>query len=131
MDVADIVITIKIASFCRELAHNTLATLARDEGQSALYARARAALGAGNVGQALEADLDALHAIALRRTGHGLYPSSLRGFSLLPGTSASHGAQQWSCPQGLCAGRGRVVPGRPVPTCSLTGRPLTAKPLGS
>jgi hypothetical protein len=122
-------IKVKISGFCRQLGDDTLERLAREEGQFAVYARARAALESGSIDQALEADLDALNAIVVASTGHGLYPTSTRSLSSLPGTSGAHGAQWWSCPLDACVGRGRVKPSQPTPTCGITGDPLTTKPL--
>ena len=61
-------IKVKISGFCGQLGDDALEQLAREEGQFAVYARARAALESGSVDQALEADLDALNACGCRKS---------------------------------------------------------------
>ncbi|MEU0519996.1 hypothetical protein [Streptosporangium sp. NPDC006007] len=122
-------IRVKISGFCRELGDETLLLLAREEGKEPVYLRVRAALESGRMDREFEADLDVLSSMVEDSTGHGLFPSATRGYSPLPGMSGSAGAQWWSCPRDRCAGRGRVMAGRPTPVCGVGGEPMTAKPL--
>ncbi|MEV4290602.1 hypothetical protein AB0K40_34275 [Nonomuraea bangladeshensis] len=122
-------VEVKIASFCRELGDDTLEGLAREENALAAYLRARSAIRAGRVDQELEADLDALDRAVLSATGQGLFPSGNRAFQPLPGAQGAGGARFWECPRGLCAGRGRVRPGQPAPSCGASGEPLKSGPL--
>lgn len=122
----------KVAAFCRELGDTALADMARQESDMELvYRRAEQSLSAGRIGPELEADLDALDAMARRVAGQGLYPSPTRSTYTgpLPGAVTGSGAQWWTCPQGRCAGRGRVKPGQDPPSCAATGESLVAGPL--
>jgi hypothetical protein len=121
-------LTTKIAAFCRELGENTLAGLAREQNKEAVFKRAEDALKAGEIGPALEADLDALDAALRRAYGQGLFQVT-RGYTPLPPYIGDSGARWWTCPRDLCAGRGRVRPGQDPPICATAGRPLTAGPL--
>lgn len=122
-------IRVKISAFCLQLADPSLESLARDAGQLEIYMRARTALESGTIEPTLEADLDALQAIVLAATGHGLYPTTQRGFGFLPGAARGHSAQIWVCPRAACAGRGRVRPGQHTPTCNASGEPLQPEQL--
>ncbi len=121
----------KIAIFCRELGDSTLLGIAcQDKDMEPVYRRAEESLKAGSAGPELEADLDALDALVRAVEGQGLYPSATRTiFGPLPGSVTGTGAQWWTCPRGLCAGRGRVKPGQAPPTCAATGDSLIAGPL--
>ncbi|HUN31131.1 MAG TPA: hypothetical protein VMU95_03860 [Trebonia sp.] len=119
----------KIAAFCRELDDTALADMAsQQKDMEPVYRRAEESVRAGRVGPELEADLDALDAMARRVDGQGLYPSATR-YVPLPGSDPGSGAQWWACPRDLCAGRGRVMPGRVSPLCAAAGMPLVAGPL--
>jgi hypothetical protein len=121
----------KVAAFCRELGDSTLAGLAReDKDLGPVYRRAEEALRSGRTGPGLETDLDTLDAMVLRVVGQGLYPPVTRDYGPLPGLAkASPGALWWTCPRGWCAGRGRVRPGQPAPSCAAAGEPPAAGPL--
>jgi hypothetical protein len=122
----------KVAAFCRELGDTALEGMARQEKDMELvYRRAEQSLSAGRVGPELEADLDALDAMVRRVAGQGLYPSPTRITypGPLPGAVRGSGAQWWTCPQGRCAGRGRVKPGQDPPSCAAAGQCLVARPL--
>jgi len=121
-------LTQKIACFCREVADGTLQMLAEEKGEEERFQRALAALAAGQLPTSLEADLDALDALARRHLGHGIYPQVRRLVSL-PGDVVSGGAKYWSCPVDRCTGRGRVRPGQVPPTCALSGNAMVAKSL--
>ncbi|MEU9671879.1 hypothetical protein AB0E25_41605 [Streptomyces bobili] len=114
-------LAVKVASFCRELSDGGLRQLADAEGLSATFEQARARLANGSIDQLLEADLDALDAMAAAVTGIGFYPRSVRVFRSLPGGPPSGGARIWACPRELCTGRGRVKPGQPTPICYADG----------
>jgi hypothetical protein len=88
------------------------------------FERAAAAVSTGRIDAQLETDLDALDAMVARAMGTGLYPVAVRGFAPLPGSGAGTGAQWWTCPQGRCDGRGRVLPGQQPPVCGATGEQL-------
>jgi hypothetical protein len=117
----------KAAAFCRELGDDNLLDLARQNGLEQVFTRARTSLQNGRIDATLEADLDAIDAMALRVDGQGLYPAAVRGMPDWPGTGASTGAQWWACPTERCAGRGRVKPGQQQPVCAATGQPLEAR----
>jgi hypothetical protein len=120
----------KAAAFCRELGDSTiLLDMARAEHREPLYRRAEESLKAGTLDRQLEADLDALDQIVRAATAQGLYSSGTRRYTPLPGYEPSTGAQWWTCPRGLCAGRGRVKPAQATPTCGATGEDLIAEPL--
>jgi hypothetical protein len=121
----------KIAVFCRELGDSALAGIVRQQqDMEPVYRRAQEELTAGTAGPGLEADLDALDVMVRRATGRGLYPSATRSYQgPLPGTATGTGAQWWTCPRDLCAGRGRVKPGQPAPSCAASGKSLIAGPL--
>jgi hypothetical protein len=121
-------LTAKITTFCRELGDTTLRDLARKRHQEKLLQRAADALKAGEIGPALEADLDALDAMVRQEYGQGLFVVT-RGFTPLPPYPAGTGAQWWTCPRNRCAGRGRVQPGQDPPECAATSEPLVPGPL--
>ncbi|MFE2289799.1 hypothetical protein [Streptomyces sp. NPDC059452] len=118
----------KTAAFCRELAGTDLADLARRHGAEDHFDRAVSAVREGRPSAVLEADLDTLEALAVREFGEGFYPANVLAYQSLPGERPQSGAQWWSCPAGLCAGRGRVRPGQtPAPVCAGRGTPLVAR----
>ncbi|MFE9240465.1 hypothetical protein [Streptomyces sp. NPDC007007] len=118
----------KTAAFCRELAGTDLADLARRHGAGDHFDRAVSALHDGRSSAGLEADLDVLEALAVREFGEGFYPANVLAYRPLPGERQQSGAQWWSCPAGLCAGRGRVMPGQgPAPVCAGRGTSLVAR----
>jgi hypothetical protein len=126
----------KAAAFCRELDDSTLSDMAgREKGMELVYRRAAESLKAGTFDRQLENDLDAVDAMVRRVEGQGLYPSPTRTvtrglpYQVLPGPGAGTGAQWWTCPRGLCAGRGRVRPNQTPPSCAATGDDLIAGPL--
>lgn len=119
----------KVAAFCRELGDDSLLDLARQNSLEQVFTRARTSLQNGRIDAALEADLDAIDAMARRAEGEGLYPAAVRGMPDWPGTGASTGAQWWACPAQRCAGRGRVRFGQQPPVCAATGQPLEPRPL--
>lgn len=124
-------LSMKTAAFCRELGDTALAGMASQENMEVVFQRAQQSLSSGQVGPELEADLDALDAMVRRLAGQGMYPSPRRVAypGPLPGTGESSGAQWWTCPQGWCAGRGRVKPGQDPPTCAVVRERLVAGPL--
>lgn len=119
----------KITTFCRELGDTTLLELARKQNNEAPLRRAVDALRAGDIGPALEADLNALDDMAERETGQRLFRVTRGGYSPLPLYQSNPGAQWWTCPGGRCAGRGRVKPGQQSPVCGVTGEELVPGPL--
>ena len=119
----------KITTFCRELGDTTLLELARKQDNEALYRRAVDTLRAGDIGPALEADLDALDEAVKRETGQRLFPVTRGGYSPLPPYRSNPGAQWWTCPGRRCAGRGRVKPGQQPPVCGVTGEEVVPGPL--
>ncbi|MGW7279979.1 hypothetical protein ACWGIV_17060 [Streptomyces sp. NPDC054844] len=121
----------KAAAFCREMAADELADLARRHGAEDLYGRAVAVLRAGHLTPELESDLDVLDALAERELSEGFYPAHVLAYQPLPGEQASTGAQRWACPTGQCAGRGRVRPGQGAdpPVCAARQTPLVPRPL--
>jgi hypothetical protein len=121
-------LTAKITTFCRELGDPTLLKLARRQNKEALLQRARETLAAGDLGPALEADLDALDEMVKQETGQRLFMVT-RGYSPLPGFAGDPGAQWWNCPVGRCAGRGRVRPGQQPPVCAAAREQLVPGPL--
>ena len=118
----------KITTFCRELDDPTLLELARSQTKEGLFQRAKDALGAGDIGPALEVDLDALDEMVKQATGHPLFLVT-RGYSPLPGIQGDSGAQWWICPVGRCAGRGRVRAGQEPPVCAAAREQLVPGPL--
>jgi hypothetical protein len=118
----------KITTFCRELDDTVLLDLARKQDKEGLLLRARDAVRKGDIGPALEADLDALDQMVQLQTGQRLFPLT-RGYSPLPGHQGGSGAQWWTCPARACAGRGRVKPGQQPPVCGVTGKDLVPGPL--
>lgn len=120
----------KAAAFCRELDDSAiLLDMAYAADMEPVYRRAEESLKAGRLDQQLEADLDALDAMVRSDSAQGLYSSGTRRYTPLPGYEPSSGAQWWTCPRGLCAGRGRIKPGQTPPTCGATGEELIAGPL--
>ncbi|HVB43177.1 MAG TPA: hypothetical protein VNF47_10790 [Streptosporangiaceae bacterium] len=118
----------KAAAFCREMADSNLAELFRRHNAEEMFSRATAALRDGRIDSALETDLDALDALVRRTEGHGLYSPAMRGYESWPGTGPGKGALWWACPDGRCAGRGRVRPGQQPPVCTATGQALEPEP---
>ena len=118
----------KVTVFCRELGEDTLQSLARKQQKEELLRRATDAVKAGQAGPGLEADLDAVDAMVKQEYGQGLFVVT-RGFGPLPPYQGDTGAQWWTCPRGLCSGRGRVLPGQHPPVCAATSQELIAGPL--
>src|SRR5215469_12578657 len=125
----DMDLTGKITAFCRELGDPTLLELARKQNKEGLFQRARETLQAGDIGPALEADLDALDDMVREETGQQLFLTLTRGYSPLPGFPGDPGVQWWTCPVGRCAGRGRVRVGQEPPVCAVAGKQLVPRPL--
>ena len=119
----------KASAFCRELDDDSFRIMARDENMEDVFRRAETSLKAGRIEPELETDLDSLDAMVKRVEGQGLYRPASRHYDPLPISSDSTGAQWWACPGNRCAGRGRVLPGQEVPTCSATGERLVARPM--
>jgi hypothetical protein len=117
----------KIAIFCRELSDTTLLDLARKQNKEGLFRRAKGALEAGDIGPALEADLDALDQMVKQETGQRLFLVT-RSYPALPPYQGDPQAQWWTCPRSRCAGRGRVKPGQQPPVCAVTGEQLMPGP---
>jgi hypothetical protein len=118
----------KITTFCRELDDPTLLELVRNQNKEGLFQRAKDAVGAGDIGPALEADLDALDEVVQQETGQRLFMVT-RGYSPLPRYQGDPGAQWWTCPVGRCAGRGRVRADQQPPVCAAAGEQLVPGPL--
>lgn len=121
----------KVAAFCRELGDPYLQDMARKHDQEPAFLRAEESLRAGQIDSELEADLDGLDQMVRGVKGQGLYPSGRRTVfpGELPGAEMGTGAQWWTCPRGLCSGRGRVKPRQEPPVCATAGQPLAAGPL--
>jgi len=125
-------LAVKVAAFCRELGDNTLLEMAqRDKRTDDAYKRAAKSLEDGQIGPALEADLDLLDEMVRRIEDQSLYPAATRGraFGRLPNGGMNTGAQWWTCPGERCAGRGRVKSGQEPPVCAATGEQLVPVPL--
>jgi hypothetical protein len=121
-------LTAKITEFCRALDGRALRDLACQKHQEEVLERAEEALRRGEIGAALEADIDALDEMMRDEYGWGLVRVT-RGFSPLPPYPPGTGAQWWTCPNNRCDGRGRVLPGQQAPVCAATGQQLVPGPL--
>lgn len=121
----------KIAAFCRELQDTTIEGTARANGAGEVFDRVKAAVLAGQGSAETEADLDRLDQTVRESSGgeFGFYPSRNRVYRPLSGASPGSGALWWSCPTGLCAGRGRVRSIENPPICSAVGAALVPQPL--
>jgi hypothetical protein len=123
----------KIAVFCRELGDDSddslRAMAARTQDMESVFTRAESDVQYGRVSAGLEADLDSLDQMVKDAEGQGLYPAATRGYTPLPWQGGGSGAQWWTCPQTLCAGRGRVQAGQQPPVCAATGGQLVPGPL--
>jgi hypothetical protein len=122
----------KIAAFCRELGDDgddSLRAMARVHNVESVFTRAEDAVQSGQLSPELEADLDSLDKMVKNADGQGLYPTATRGYTPLPWKGGGSGAQWWTCPQTLCAGRGRVQTQQQPPFCAATGQQLVPGPL--
>ncbi|MFJ3072741.1 hypothetical protein ACIPJE_29100 [Streptomyces albidoflavus] len=119
----------KFAAFCRELQDPTIEGIARSNGAGEIFDRVKAAVLAGQGNAEIEADLDRLNRTVRESEGVEFYPSRVRAYRPLSGASPDSGALWWSCPAGLCAGRGRVRFGEDPPVCGATGAVLVPQPL--
>jgi hypothetical protein len=119
----------KLAAFCGELGDVTLAEIVEQYALGAVFDRVKAAIRAGNAPADLEADLDYLNRAVHDSTGLEIYPDASRGFQPLVGGGPGSGVRWWSCPAGLCAGRGRVRPRQETPICEASGAALDARPV--
>ncbi|GGT65346.1 hypothetical protein [Actinomadura citrea] len=124
----DLTMAEKIAAFCRELQDSAIEGIARANGAGEIFDRVKAAVLAGQGEAATEADLDLLNRTVRESEGIEFYPRRARAYQPLSGASPDSGALWWSCPAGLCAGRGRVRPGEDPPVCA-TGAALVPRPL--
>jgi hypothetical protein len=121
-------LTEKVAIFCCELDGNALQNAVRKQGKEELFQHAVDILKEGDIGPALEADLDALDAMVRQEDGQGLFLVT-RSYSPLPPYSGDNGARWWTCPRGRCVGRGRVQPLQQPPMCTATSEYLRPGPL--
>lgn len=121
------VLSAKVAAFCAEIGDNTLLELARRQNKAELYDAVLQAIRGGVASPQLEAGLDEIDAMVRQAYGEGLYTTTR--YTPLPPYPGATGAQWWTCPRGLCAGRGRVRPGQQPPVCAATGNQLVPAPL--
>jgi len=122
----------KIAAFCRELgdkSDDSLRAMTRGRNMESVFARAESAVQSGQASLELEADLDSLDLMVQEAEGQGFYPAATRKYTTLPWQPSGSGAQWWTCPQNLCAGRGRVQARQQPPVCAATGKELLPGPL--
>jgi hypothetical protein len=121
----------KIAAFCRELGDDSpdnLRATACAHDMERLFRRAEDAVQSGQLSPGLEAELDSLDQMVQDAEGQGLYPAVTRGYTPLPWNGDGSGAQWWTCPQNLCAGRGRVQARQRPPVCAATSDELVPGP---